>query len=346
MKTKENMLSVIIPVYNTEQYLEKCLKSVLMQTYQNIEVILVDDGSTDHSAVICKKVAHDDKRVTYYRLENGGQGRARNYALDRCHGGWISFIDSDDYIFPDMAEKMILAAEQNNADIVVCGWYRDHGFLKREQPHPQKLQFYDNTEFIKSYIQMPYITSSVCNKIYRRWIWEKERFPEYRAKEDACVIYKVLAKVNIAVHIGESKYVQYVRPGSTERRGYTIDKMNGLQNEKELRQFVIDNYPKLSNLVALRFAKYCAYLMGEILQGFSYKENRKIYEELFGCLKNELKKEYSFEIRSDLKFRELQEIIENQARFKRKMYIRGVYIRIFDRMKSILELMNKEYYII
>lgn len=324
------MITVIVPIYNTEKYLKRCLNSIINQTYKNLEIILVDDGSSDGSSVICDEYKKKDDRITYYRLENGGQGKARNYALDRCHGEWIAFVDSDDWIEKDMYEKMINIAEDNHADIAVCGWYRNHSFQQREQPSLKFIKSYNNFEFMREYLETQIITSSMCNKIYRSYLWENIRFPIVRAREDAAILYRIIAKSKKAVYIGESKYIQYVRPGSTERIGFTESKMHIIDVSYEMKRFIEEYYPELYDSVALRTAKYCVSLMSEIISGFSLKQNKDYYYKLYDKLCNELSLEYSENVRKSSDYKGLKEIIYHQNIFKFKTYIVGIKNCIVD----------------
>ena len=116
-------ISVIVPIYNTEKYLARCIESILCQTYTNLEIILVDDGSTDKSGDICDFYARKDNRVKVVHKENGGAAAARNFALNMVTGQYIGFVDSDDYTDIEMYQKLYEKAKQENADIVVCGYY-------------------------------------------------------------------------------------------------------------------------------------------------------------------------------------------------------------------------------
>ena len=114
------LISVIVPVYNTEKYLEKCVMSILNQTYKNLEIILIDDGSTDNSPQICDSLAEKDNRITVIHQPNGGVSSARNTGLDNTHGDYIMFVDSDDYIAPNMIE--FLSENIGDTDIAMCGY--------------------------------------------------------------------------------------------------------------------------------------------------------------------------------------------------------------------------------
>lgn len=120
------MISVIMPVYNMEQYLERCLKSVVKQTYSNLEILLINDGSSDKSGDICEQWAKQDRRIRVFHKENGGLSDARNWGLEYAKGEYLCFVDSDDYMEPDMLEKLLNALEKNAAEIAVCNFVYEY----------------------------------------------------------------------------------------------------------------------------------------------------------------------------------------------------------------------------
>ena len=166
-------LSIIVPVYNVEKYLEECVDSLLNQTMKDLEIFLVDDGSTDRSGAIADRFAKENPdRVHTLHLENGGQGRARNAALPMAQGDYIGFVDSDDWIERDMYEKMLDRAEQTGADVVVCD-FLEHYADGREQTLPACFQDHPLSA-----------AGSSCNKIFRRSLVGDLRFPEGLWYED------------------------------------------------------------------------------------------------------------------------------------------------------------------
>ena len=128
-------ISVIVPIYNVEQYLYQCIDSIIAQTYTNLEIILVDDGSTDSSGEICDKYASVDCRIVVIHKKNGGLSEARNAGINVATGDYIGFVDSDDYIFPDTYRGMIEACENNNCEIAVCARdnFNENGFHKVDE---------------------------------------------------------------------------------------------------------------------------------------------------------------------------------------------------------------------
>lgn len=189
-------LSVIVPVYNVEKYLEECVDSLLNQTLSDLEIFLVDDGSTDRSGEIADRYAGDfPDRVRTLHLNNGGQGRARNAALPMARGDYIGFVDSDDWIERDMYEKLLDRAEQTGADVVVCD-FLEHYADGREQTLPACFQDHPLSA-----------AGSSCNKIFRRSLIGDLRFPEGLWYEDFYFSAVMLLRSKRTEFIPEPLYV-------------------------------------------------------------------------------------------------------------------------------------------
>ena len=189
-------LSIIVPVYNVEKYLEECVDSLLNQTLQDLEIFLVDDGSTDRSGAIADRFAKENPdRVHTLHLENGGQGRARNAALPMAQGDYIGFVDSDDWIERDMYEKMLDRAEKTGADVVVCD-FLEHYADGREQTLPACFQDHPLSA-----------AGSSCNKIFRRSLIGDLRFPEGLWYEDFYFSAVMLLRSKRTEFIPEPLYV-------------------------------------------------------------------------------------------------------------------------------------------
>jgi len=210
------LLSVIVPVYNAEKYLRTCIDSVLNQTFNDYELILVDDGSPDRCGAICDEYAKQDARVKVNHKENGGVSEARNMGLDHARGAYISFVDPDDWIELSMFQETLSFCQQNETDIVcfeVCE--RKHGGQYVHYRFNKDCVFTarDATEKILTDI----IDNSPCNKIYKNEVWKDIRFPVGRRFEDVATIYKTF---NNAVKIGYIKkyYYNYVK-----HKGSAID---------------------------------------------------------------------------------------------------------------------------
>lgn len=164
------MISVIVPVYNTEKYLDRCIQSILAQTYTDLELLLIDDGSTDSSGAICDKYAEQDSRVRVFHKANGGVSSARNIGLDNAKGEWIGWVDSDDYIDEDMYEQLYNAAMSKNVDIAYCN-YRTELFSSN-----MPSDSLSKGDFFNQYLYVP--TTSLCITLAKKSLYNNIRFNE------------------------------------------------------------------------------------------------------------------------------------------------------------------------
>lgn len=210
-------ISVIIPVYNVQDYLSKCLESVVNQSYANLEIILVDDGSTDSSGVICDEWVEKDSRIRVVHKENGGISEARNVGLRIATGEYIAFVDSDDIIHSKMYELLLQAMDQNGADISIChevSFYEaSFTFDELETYSIERIE--NREELIVHFTDawsLP--TNAVWNKVYKRELVDSIFFVEGKYCEDAYFVADVFLKVSKAVWIREKLYGYRVRKGS------------------------------------------------------------------------------------------------------------------------------------
>ena len=212
-------VSIIVPVYNVEKYLGKCIDSILAQTFTDYELFLVDDGSPDNCGKICDEYAGKDGRIKVIHKENGGLSDARNVAIDIASGEYLSFIDSDDYVEPDMIESMYKALIETDSDVAVCGMdsFDENGRVTDYyKPHEKRMvcKGEDRCEFLYQ--------PSACNKLYKETIFEDLRFPKGRLYEDAYVFHYILEKAPSFVYTGKVSYHYYQRSQSIMRSDYTI----------------------------------------------------------------------------------------------------------------------------
>lgn len=216
-----HLISVIVPVYNVEKYLRQCLDSIINQTYRNLEIILVDDGSTDSSGIICDEYAQIDARIKVIHKENGGLSSARNAGLDVCISGgdYVAFVDSDDWLELDMYERLYETSKKYNADIVASKIYLEYknktGFLN-ERYWPQKVVTIDEFNKMRLFKDVCYqrlYYTTVCNKLYNSQIFKKLRFPHY-LYEDVFVILDILRAASVIALLPEHKYHYRQREGS------------------------------------------------------------------------------------------------------------------------------------
>lgn len=212
MKDSTNsLISVIVPVYNVEKYLERCVDSLLAQTYKNLEIILVDDGSTDRSGEICDKYRLCDDRIIVVHKENGGLSSARNAGLEIASGEYIGFIDSDDWVDKKMYEVLLQNLVIHNADISdVDSITIDHyGFIENKE---ERIDVKDGQNMLKDYFILD--KYSVCRKLYKKEVIGSDRFPIGKINEDICTNYKFLKNASRIVKSSLIMYYYFTNPNS------------------------------------------------------------------------------------------------------------------------------------
>lgn len=217
----DSLISVIIPVYNVEKYLRKCLDSIVGQTYEKLEMILVDDGSTDSSGSICDEYAGRDKRIRVIHKENGGLSDARNAGLDICTGEYITFIDSDDFVSRDYARILLEMAVKHSADITVCAdeyiYYDSRGKETRKGRPYKKFKgekAMTGDEALSCALRQEFFDLSACAKLYKKKCFEGIRFPKGCISEDIGTVYKPLLMAQKAVFTSLPLYFYVQRQGS------------------------------------------------------------------------------------------------------------------------------------
>lgn len=184
------MISIIVPIYNVEKYLEQCIDSLVHQTYQNIEILLVDDGSTDQSGLICDRFATVDSRVRAFHKTNGGLADTRNFGLDRAKGELIAFVDGDDWIHPQMLEFLLAAMKATDSDLGVCAFQmtQEDEAVESQRLGPPVYMIVTGTEAM---LQKGHPGIIACNKLYKREVLDGVRYPVGKLHEDEYVIHRI-----------------------------------------------------------------------------------------------------------------------------------------------------------
>lgn len=198
------LISVIVPIYKVEQYLPQCIDSIINQTYRNIEIILVDDGSPDHSGSICEEYAKRDSRLRVFHKKNGGLSDARNYGIKRAAGEYIGFVDSDDWLEPDMYELLVNLAEEERADIINCGYYFEYPQKKLAVNSIDRI--FDNPVDLCKALVYDEINTGVVFKLYHKSCFLDVAFPNGRVFEDTATMYKLFLNAKKAVSISKPLY--------------------------------------------------------------------------------------------------------------------------------------------
>lgn len=272
----DNLVSIIVPVYNVENYVLKCLESIAKQSYQNIEVIVVDDGSTDNSGKICDDFK--DKRFKIFHKKNAGLSSARNFGIKKATGEILAFVDSDDSIKDDFIEKMFNAL-QDDIDIAVCGY-------NNERPTEETLTGKDAT--IRLLTKQENLDLITWNKLYRKRLFLDNNiwFPEGKKHEDSLTTYKLLSKSTKVRYISDSLYEYIERNDSIMGKGDKEEqlKMRELSAEEAIAYFKNDEELEQAAKICLLWAKY--HYLNEALFG---NIDKKYEKETLEWLKKNIK---------------------------------------------------------
>lgn len=241
-------VSVVVPVYNVEKYLKRCIDSIVNQTYKFLDIILVDDGSRDDSGAICEEYKERFNNIRVIHQENQGLSSARNIGLTMARGEYITFIDSDDWIASDMIQKMLHLIKENDAEIAVTGFYQAYeGGQLVKSTSKTEVQVYSNQEALECFLFNEYLTPCVCGKLWQRDIWEGIECPVGRLFEDQYTTYKLLDKAGKVVFSPVPQYYYYKREDSIGHAPFnkkTYELYDGIQEEYYA---ITKKYPQIEN---------------------------------------------------------------------------------------------------
>ena len=282
------IISVIVPVYKVEEYLDECVKTIVDQTYTRMEIILVDDGSPDRCPQMCDEWAKRDSRIKVIHKANGGLSDARNAGLDICTGDYIAFVDSDDWIKPDMYQKMLEAIEEENADLCACNIISC--YPNREVAWGAKEYIVGDSEKMLDLIYSDSIFP-VCawNKLYRRKLWEDFRFPVGKICEDAFTTYLLVDKADRIVQITEPLYCYRIRPESIMTSSFSRKSMDEEEAWRNNYEFVKKHYPRIRRKVFTFYLQSVRVLIYRINE-----KERSQYHKEYVFLRNIMKKNLFF----------------------------------------------------
>ncbi|MBR0315671.1 MAG: glycosyltransferase family 2 protein [Synergistaceae bacterium] len=242
------LVSVIVPVYNVCPYLKEALDSVVNQTYKDIEIIIVDDGSNDGSEKICDEYAQNDKRITVIHQKNKSLGNARNVGLDIMKGDIVAFLDSDDDYLPNFIEVMLSSMLESNADLVVCRFTGDNtdGVLEQKGRKLPLLEtgLYDHNKILVN-LALTYLNQQVWNKLYRRELFDGIRFPEKRIYEDIATTFKILDRTKTTQVLEQVLYLHRVRKRSLSQFQTSKKTEDWLWAHEQFEAFIEKNIPNV-----------------------------------------------------------------------------------------------------
>ena len=287
------LVSVIMPVYNVERFLKKSLTSILNQTYNNLEIILVDDGSPDRCGEMCDEFAKKDSRIRVIHKANGGQSSARNAALDIMAGDYVGFVDSDDWIEPNMYEHLYNLILKNNAQISVCGAKLEYlngkvSYFNTDYPKNKTIRQYDTIEALTENFNNSKITYSLCDKLYESKIFSNLRFTEGKIYEDMEIIPKCLENADRIVYDPTPLYHYNLTEESTIRGTFNPKRFAEVDVALKKAEDYKIRYPQLYNISMASYIEVCLNVI-HLSSGVKSCAERR--SELINILKNDLPNE-------------------------------------------------------
>lgn len=329
MVQMEKLVSVIVAVYNIEEYLPRCVDSILAQTYRNLEIILVDDGSKDQSGSICDSYAEKDRRIKVIHKKNGGLSDARNAGMDAASGEYIGFVDGDDWIEPDMYRAMYFACEKEKAQAAVCRYKQitKSGIIDGSAGNSVSLSRDEALEIYVCGDERYLIYNSVWSKLFARDLVEGMRFPVGKNSEDIMFTTRAFCRMERLVYLDEAYY------------NYVLDREGSIMNEKagerrlkdeipfwqeQIAYFREAGMPELSDKAAYHFYRRLLFYYIDFMEN---KKTRIFADQIVGLLRADREK-----IRGI--YRKDYVAMGDRARMKLALLLPGAYyrvVKIYDR---------------
>ncbi|MCJ7836927.1 glycosyltransferase [Cuneatibacter sp. NSJ-177] len=280
-KYEAGMISIIVPVYNVENYLETCIHSIQRQSDVLWELILVDDGSTDQSGAICDLYAEQDNRIFVIHKRNGGSSSARNAGIKQARGEFLLFVDSDDFLIEGILVKLYRASRENNADVVCTGviLYYSEDFQTPVYLLESSIKMTGKDAFSRMLLRED-LDSNSWGKLYKRSFFENIQFPENVIFEDILVTYRVLLQCDCVVHLGIPGYFYRIREDSITGSSFSSKYYANTEQAWQLYQIIRKDYPDLEVRGRLFYLDRIVYNLHKLAQSENLNDHRLYYDRL------------------------------------------------------------------
>lgn len=267
-------ISVIVPVYKVEQYLDKCLTTLTGQTYPNLQILLVEDGSPDGSGAICDAWAAKDSRIQVLHQVNQGGGAARNAALDMAKGELLAFVDSDDYLHPELYEKLYALIAQG-ADIAECGYVEAVDDRAKLGQGSQEPVWNTRQEAMVAHIRDTHYRQLIWNKLYRREVAAGIRFPVGTKIDDEYYTYQLIGNAGKLARIDWAGYAYRQNPGSVMHQGFSLKRVQSLEAKQQRLNYLSRRMPELVEEAEEDMVMTCLFIQQESLRTLKGEELNK-----------------------------------------------------------------------
>ncbi len=284
----KELISVVIPIYNVEKYLRRCIDSVIKQTYENLEIILVDDGSQDNCAEICDEYAINDSRIKVIHKLNGGLSDARNSGIDIASGKYITFIDSDDYVTKDYIEVLYNALKADMTDLAISSHkviYENGTVIEKATGEKSILS---SKEVLERILYDDGIDLSAWAKLYKIELWNDVRYPKGRLFEDSATTYKLIDKCDKVTIISKATYNYMIRNSSITNVKFSNKKLDLIKSTQEMCTYVKKRYPDLEKATNRRLMYAYLSTLTQLIK--SNEKNDEVEEYLYSYIEENSKK--------------------------------------------------------
>lgn len=258
---EQPIISVIVPVYRVEAFLDRCVQSIAAQTYQNLEIILVDDGSPDNCPALCDAWAEKDNRIKVVHKKNGGGAQARNVGLALASGQYIGFVDSDDYVMPEMYARLYQTLIDTGSDIAECGYCKvtdDNTFPEAYcENGPAVL---GTVHALEEHIRNRRCAQVIWNKLYRKEILDTVRFVEGKTIDDEFFTYRALANARQVAVLDQALYCYRQQPNSIMHQSFSLKWLEAIEAKVLRLAFIQKNFPELEKTAKINLLFSCLYI--------------------------------------------------------------------------------------
>lgn len=318
---KRELISIIVPVYNVEDYIDTTINSIINQTYRDLEIILVDDGSSDNSGKICDAQAKNDSRIRVIHQQNGGVSSARNTGLDAANGKYIGFVDGDDLIDPRMYEKLFLLLTRYKCDIACCSVMEDN----TEYKNFKSVMVLERHDAMRALVMSNGITVSAPDKLYKKTIWDGIRFDEEMSYgEDLALMHLLIDKADRVACTPERLY-HYVMRDDSVTHSFSNKNFQAAVAWRRRADFIAEYYHELESFVAEKYIEFVFYLLW-------WSDS-----VMYGQFKNERE-----QCRRDaLLFLKKHRGIITSLKIKRRVFVLYLGLKIYDVTMTIYGKINK-----
>lgn len=282
-----DLISIIVPVYNVEKYLDQCIESIINQTYKELEIFLIEDGSPDNCGAICDSWAKKDDRIKVFHVDNGGSARARNIGLLHAKGKYVGFVDADDFLMPSMYEILYKLAINSSAEITECGYYKVtsdvmHNSLNNLEG--KTIRTFNTAEALLENVRDTVVQQVVWNKLYLKRIIGNTFFTEGKYIDDEFWTYKIIGSAKKIVSTTEKLYCYRQQEASMMHQSFSLRRMDALEAKLQRLKYLEQRFPSIVSEAKCNLYFTCIYLQQMALKDVNKKEQIVMRKKIKNCL--------------------------------------------------------------